>query len=171
MPALADIRDQAVTGVASPQLGEAVIRDIWPSVSANSAAASFARACYKSTIFAPIGWLALAPLYFQKLLAVPFPFGPGISSMALRYRLTNRRLMICKGMRPEPTQEVPLNQIHDVAIEKDANSEFFYSGTLLIKDATGRNLMTLPGVREPESAQQHIMQAAGAWGPMLEGKR
>jgi hypothetical protein len=167
MPALVEIREQAITGVSPPQLGEAVIRDIWPSVAANSAAAAFARACYKSTIFAPIGWLALAPLYFKKLLAVPFPFGPGISSMAERYRLTNRRLMICKGMRPVPTQEIPLNQIHDVVIEKDANSEFFYSGTLIIRDANGRTLMTLPGVREPESAQQHILQAVSAWGPML----
>ena len=87
--------------------------------------------------------------------------------MAERYRLTNRRLMICKGMRPVPTQEIPLNQIHDVVIEKDANSEFFYSGTLIIRDANGRTLMTLPGVREPESAQQHILQAVSAWGPML----
>lgn len=168
MPVLTDIRDQAVTGVAPPKTSEAVIRDIWPSVAANSAAGNFARACYRSIIFAPIGWLALAPLYFKKLLAVPPPFGPGISSMAVRYRLTNRRLMICKGMRPEPTQEVALDQIHDVTLSTDGNSQFFETGTLEIRDAAGKTLMTLPGVREPESARQHIMQAAQSWGPLLK---
>src|SRR5436190_18360692 len=110
MPALADLRDQAVTGVVPPQINEAIIRDVWPSVSANAAAANFARACYRSVVFAPIGWLALAPLYFKKLLAAL----PGLSSLAVRYRLTNRRLMICKGMLPRPTQEVPLDKLKDV---------------------------------------------------------
>lgn len=164
MPVLTDIRDQAVTGVAPPTSSEAVIRDIWPSVAANSAAGNFARACYRSIIFAPIGWLALAPLYFKKMLAVV----PGFSGAAVRYRLTNRRLMICKGMRPEPTQEVSLDQIHDVTISKDGNSQFFETGTLEVKDSSGRTLMALPGVREPESAQQHILQAAQSWGPLLK---
>lgn len=167
MPVMTDIRDQVVTGVAPPKVSEAVIRDIWPSVAANGAAGNFARACYKSIIFAPIGWLALAPLYFKKFLAVPFPFGPGISSMAQRYRLTNRRLMICKGMRPVPTSEVSLDQIHDVMILKDGNSNFFETGTLEIRDAGGRTIMTLRGVREPESARFHILQAAQSWGPLL----
>jgi hypothetical protein len=165
---MSDSRDQAITGVAPPTVTEAMIRDIWPSVAANNAAGNFARACYRSIIFAPIGWLALAPLYFKKLLAVPFPFGPGISSMAVRYRLTNRRLMICKGMRPETTQEVALDQIHDVILKKDGNSEFFETGTLEIRDAVGRAVMTLPGVREPDSARFHILQAAQSWGPLLK---
>ena len=65
---------------------------------ANAAAANFARACYRTIVFAPLGWLALAPLYFKKLLAV----GP-LAGLAVRYRLTNRRLGICKG----PNVELP----------------------------------------------------------------
>lgn len=163
MAALVDIRDQAVTGIASPQSGEAIIRDVWPSVAANPAAASFARACYRSIIFAPIGWMALAPLYFKKTLA----WLPGFSALASRYRLTNRRLMICKGMTAVPVQEVPLDRIKDVVIERDANSEFFLSGTLVVRDGAGHALITLPGVPEPESIRQHILQAAESWGPLL----
>jgi hypothetical protein len=164
MPALADSRDQGLTGNVPSRIDEAIIRDVWPSVSANAAAANFARACYRSVVFAPIGWLALAPIYFKKLLAAL----PGLSSLAVRYRLTNRRLMICTGMRPHPTQEVALDQIKDVAVITDANSEFFYSGTLEIRDAAGRTLMTLPGVREPDGLRQHILQTAAAWGPLLK---
>ena len=93
---------------------------------------------------------------------------PGLSFLAVRYRLTNRRLMICQGMRPKPKQEVPLNQIKDVVVITDANSDFFFSGTLEVRDAAGHTLMTLPGVREPEGMRQHILQTAAAWGPLLK---
>ena len=65
MPAMADLRDQAVTGMSPPQVNEAIIRDVWPSVAAYPRAAKFARAAYRSMIFAPLGWLALAPIYFK----------------------------------------------------------------------------------------------------------
>ncbi len=162
MPALAEIHTQAVTGVAPPQLSEAVIRDVWPSIASHPAAASFGRACNRSIIFAPIGWLALAPLYFRKLLAVI----PLFSGFAVRYRLTNRRLMICKGFRCEPVNQVSLRAIKDVRVVTDANSDFYRSGTLEVLGDDGRVLLTLPGVREPESMRQHILQAAAAWGPM-----
>jgi hypothetical protein len=163
MPAMADSRDQAVTGLAAPYVNEAMIRDIWPSIAANAAAAKFARSCYRSMFLAPVAWMALAPLYFKKTLAAL----PGLSFLAVRYRLTNRRLMICKGMQPVPTQEVPLDQIKDVVVHTDADSEFFFAGTLEVKDGTGKTVMTLPGVREPESVRHHILQAAEAWGPRL----
>lgn len=162
MPAMADIRDQAVTGLSAPSVNEAIIRDIWPSVAANSAAASFARACYKTTIFAPVGWLALAPLKFQKLLAIL----PGLSGLATRYRLTNRRLCICKGLKPKVDREVSVDKIRDVRIVRDANSEFFLAGTLEILGDNGQVLITLPGVPEPESLQRSIVQTAAAWGPL-----
>ena len=47
MPAMADLRDQAVTGMSPPQVNEAIIRDVWPSVAAYPAAANFARAAYR----------------------------------------------------------------------------------------------------------------------------
>src|SRR5207248_1604919 len=93
MPALADVRDQAVTGVTPPQTNEAIIREVWQSVTAHTGPASLARACYRSTVLAPLGWLVLAPFFLMKFLAL----APGLSGLATRYRLTNRRLMVCKG--------------------------------------------------------------------------
>jgi hypothetical protein len=164
MPALAAQRDQAVTGVTPPKLGEAIIRDVWPSVAAHPGPAGLARACYRSIVLAPVGWLVLAPFYFQKLLAVV----PGLSGLATRYRLTNRRLMVCKGLKPVPENEVPLDRIRDVKLVTDANSEFFVAGTLEVIDDAGQTALTLPGVPEPESIRQAILQAAAAWGPVLK---
>jgi hypothetical protein len=163
MPILADPHEQAVTGVTAPQVGETTIRTVWPSVAAHPGPAALARACYRTMILAPIGWLALAPFYFQKLLAVM----PGLHGLATRYRLTNRRLMICKGMKPVPDKEVPLDRIKDVKLVTDANSEFFLAGTLEVIDANGQTVLSLPGVPEPESVRHAILQAAAAWGPVL----
>jgi hypothetical protein len=165
MPALADPHDQAVTGVLPPQVGEATIRDVWPSVAAHPGPAGLARACYRTIILAPIGWLVLAPFYFKKLLGAL----PGLSRLAIRYRLTNRRLMICKGFAPEPVQELPLDRIKDVKLLTDANSDFFVAGRLEVIDTYGRTAMSLPGVPEAESVRYAILQAAAAWGPVLHG--
>ncbi|MFO0809766.1 MAG: PH domain-containing protein [Gemmataceae bacterium] len=158
MPGLTDVNDQAVTGVTPPQIGEAIIRDVWPSISATPAAGNFARFCYKTIVLAPIAWLALAPLYFKKLLGV----GP-LAGLAERYRLTNRRLMVCKGLMPVPEKEIALNRIKDVKLITDDNSEFFVSGTLEVIDTDDKTAMTLAGVPEPESVRQSILQAVFAW--------
>src|SRR4051794_39302631 len=107
MPTLADVRDQAVTGVTAPQTGEAIIRDVWQSVTAHPGPASLARTCYRSIILAPVGWLALGMPFLMRLLA------------PTRYRLTNRRLMVCKGYRAVPQREVSLDQIKDVKLVTD----------------------------------------------------
>ena len=164
MPTTVDAHSQAMSEVASPQLREAIIRDVWPSVAAHAGPAGLARATYKTIILAPLGWLILAPFYFAKLLAIL----PGLSGLATRYRLTNRRLMVCKGLRPVADKEVPLDRIKDVKLVTDANSEFFVAGMLEVLDANGQVLLSLPGVPEPESVRQAILQAAAAWGPVLK---
>src|SRR3954471_24388325 len=98
MATTVDSHPQAMTEVASPQLREAIIRDVWPSVAAHPGPAGLARACYRTIVLAPVGWVVLAPVYFKKLLAVL----PGMSGLATRSRLTIRRLMVCKGLRPVP---------------------------------------------------------------------
>jgi hypothetical protein len=164
---MAALADQPVTGVTPPQLGEAIIRDVWPSVAAHAGPAGLARACYRTIVLAPVGWFVLAPFYFAKLLAIL----PGLSGLATRYRLTNRRLMICKGLKPVPDKEVPLDRIKDVKLVTDANSEFFVAGRLDILDANGQTVLSMPGVREPESVRHAILQAAAAWGPVLKSQK
>jgi hypothetical protein len=164
MPTSVDSQAQAMTEVASPHLREAIIRDVWPSVAAHPGPAGLARATYRTIVLAPLGWLVLAPIYFAKLLAIV----PGLSGLATRYRLTNRRLMICKGLKPVPDKEVSLDRIKDVKLVTDANSEFFVAGTLEVLGENGQTLLSLPGVPEPESVRHAILQAVTAWGPVLQ---
>jgi hypothetical protein len=145
---------QPITGVMPPQSGEAMIREVWPSVAAYPTVARLGRSLIRSWLGAPIGWLLMAPFYFLKIL----PF------LATRYTLTNRRLMIRRGLKPEPIQDVGLAEIDDVRINSDDNSDFFRASNLAII-SQGKTVLTLAGVPEPESLRHSIIEACQAWGP------
>ena len=66
---------------------------------------------------------------------------------------------------------MPLERIKDVKLITDANSEFFVAGTLEVIDDAGVAVLSLPGVPEPESVRQSILQAAAAWGPVLKAAK
>jgi hypothetical protein len=155
MASMTDRRKQAVTGLTPPQLDEAKIRDAWPSVAAYPRLAALGRFLMRRTIIlAPLAWLILALPYFLKVV-------PGL---ARRYTLTNRRLMLQRGMRPQPAEQVPLDQIEAIHVREDANSAFFRAATLEIVSG-GQVIMRLPGVPNPEAFRHAILNACQAWAP------
>jgi hypothetical protein len=149
-----DVRQQIVTGLTPPQVGEALIREVWPSVAAWPTVAGLGRVLTRTIIAAPLAWLLMGGFYFLKIL----PF------VAKRYTLTNRRLMIRRGLRPQPSHEVSLTEIDDVHIRRDANSEFFRAGDLEII-SQGKIILVLVGVPEPDSFRNSIINAYKAWVP------
>ena len=156
MASMTDARKQVVTGLIPPQVDEAVIRIVWPSVAAFPRVAATGRILMRSIIGAPLGWLLLAPFYFLKVLPLP--------GLKRRYVLTNRRLMRQAGPRQRPAQEVALADIDDVRLSTDANTAFYRAAKLEIvsKDQVA---MSLPGVPNPESFRQAILNACKAWVP------
>jgi hypothetical protein len=168
MGTMTDGRNQVITGVVPPETNEAMIRELFPSVAASPAlaglgkkisevAAKLARTVVLlpvALVVAPVGWIIMAPAYFGKV--APF--------LARRYTLTNRRLMIRRGLKPRPKKEVALADIDDVRIQKDSNSEFFMAGTLEII-SKGQVVLTLPGVPGPEAFRRSIIDACKAWVP------
>jgi hypothetical protein len=149
-----ETRQQAVTGLTPPDSAEAKIRETWPSVARASGIASLGKILTRTIILAPIAWLIMSAAYFGKLL----PF------FMTRYTLTNRRLMIRKGWKGTPSQEIPLAQIDEVRLVTDANSDFFRAANLEIV-SQGRVAMTLAGVPDPESIRHAILNACNAWVP------
>jgi hypothetical protein len=146
---------QAVTGVMPPQLGEALIREAWPTVlEASGGVARLAHTLLKTVVLAPLGWLLLLPLFGKRLL-------PGLSK---RYTLTNRRLMVQRGLRPTPAQEVALADIDEVRLVPDSFDRFYLSGTLEVL-SKGQVALTLPGVPEPEGFRHAVVNAVKAWVP------
>jgi len=151
---MAELRVQAVAGVVPPDVAEAKIRETWPSVASAPAIAGLGQALTRTIILAPLAWLLMSGVYFGKLL----PF------IACRYTLTNRRLMIRRGWKGDPSHEVLLAKIDDVRIVYDAHSDFFRAGTLEIIEG-GKVVMTLPGTPSPEGFRIAILNARNAWVP------
>jgi hypothetical protein len=145
---------QIFAGLTPPQVEEALIRQVWPSVAASPGLASLGSAFMNSRILAPLGWLLLAPLYFIKVL-------PGLGR---RYAVTNRRVMVQRGVSRKPAQQVALADIDEVRIVTNSNSKFYRTGTLEII-SKGAVVLTLPGVPNPESFRHAILNASKAWVP------
>ena len=154
-PAVKVAPRQAITGVTPPQRAEAMIREVRPSVAAHPALSGPAQMLIKSVLLAPVGWLLLAPLF-------PLKFHPFICK---RYTLTNRRLMIRRGLaRPRPVQEVALSAIDDVRVVPHSRNDFYHSGTLEIL-SEGKTVMHLVGVPQPDAFRHTILNAVRAWAP------
>lgn len=145
---------QAITGVTAPTTGESIIRVAWPSLAAYPAVATLGRKFILSWVLAPLGWGLMLPFYFLKVL-------PGLGT---RYKVTNRRVMIQRGMRPAMSQEVLLEAIDEVRFVRDANSDFFRAATLEIVSG-GQVKMTMPGVPEAEAFRHAILNACMAFVP------
>lgn len=149
-----DVRQQAISGVVPPEQAEARVRERYPSVAAFPAIASIGQRLNNTLILAPLGWLLMAAPFFLKV--APF--------FMRRYTLTNRRLMLRKGWKGVPVQEVPLADIDEVRLTRDDNTDFFRAATLeVVKN--GSVALTLPGVPDPEAFRQTILQTRNAWAP------
>jgi hypothetical protein len=145
---------QAVAGLTPPQLGEAMIREAWPSVLGVSAGiAGLSAKLIRSVFLAPLGWMLNGLLFGKKFAPV----------LCRRYTLTNRRLMVRSGWKPAPVQEVVLKDIDEVRLVADTYDAFYRSGDLEVLSA-GKVVLRLAGVPEPDSFRHAVVNAVKAWG-------
>jgi hypothetical protein len=145
---------QAIAGLMPPQLGEALIREVWPTVlNVSSGVAGLSGKLMRSAVFAPLGWMLNSLLFIRKF--APF--------LCQRYTVTNRRLMVQRGWKPAPTHEVALKDIDDVQLIGDSYDAFYRSGDLSVLFG-GKEVLRLMAVPEPESFRQGILNAVKSWG-------
>jgi hypothetical protein len=129
------------------------IREIWPSVKRVPPVANLGKLLNNTIVLAPLGWLVMAGVYFSKVL----PF------VAVRYRLTDKRIMILRGWKGSISQQVPLVEIDDVQLDPASIDQFFRSADLKVMH--GGNVMTLVAVPDAESFRHMILDARNAWAP------
>ena len=158
MLSMIDMSQQAVTGLVPPQVGEALIREVFPSVTANPGVAAVGEKLARTIVLAPVAWPSLGFFYFKKIAPV----------FAKRYTLTNKRLMIRRGLKPKPTRQIDLADIEDVRLQPGSYSHFYRSGTLEIV-SRGQVAMRLRGVPEAEGFRRTIINACLAFVRKDEG--
>jgi hypothetical protein len=167
---------QAIAGVAPPELGEVTIMTVWPSIAAMRLGRVIGRACGVAWPPPPFNVgkllaLAMIPLaltlYFFRY-AVPlvtsmltlgmFP----VNSTCLRYRLTNRRLVIQKGLLPVDDRAVALDQFDAIDVLVLPGQEWYPAGELVFRQGPVE-VFRLSGVSRPEAFRQVCLKAHQAY--------
>ena len=86
-------------------------------------------------------------LYFYKL-------APGLG---LRYMLTNRRVVVLRGIKNAEKNSVALDNFDDIKIEVQPGQEWFKAGDLIFQNGD-REVFRLAGVSRPEAFRSQCLK-------------
>lgn len=151
----------AISGVVPPAVAECTIMSVWPSVASTQLGRWLGR------LYAiPAG---LGPVSVGRLaLLATIPFGLGLYlSLRLpwairRYRLTNRRVTIERGVNPTVEQYVDLGRFDAIDVVRRPGQEWYAAGDLVFRRGQVETLR-LPGVSRPESFRRTCLEARQAY--------
>jgi hypothetical protein len=167
---------QAIAGVSPPELGEVTVMTVWPSIAAMPLGRWIGRACGVAWPPPPFNIgkllaLTLIPvalgLYFYRfavpLLTSLMTFGMfPVNSTCLRYRLTNRRLVVQKGLLPIDDRAVSLDGFDTIEVLVLPGQEWYPAGELIFRKGPVE-VFRLSGVSRPEAFRQVCLKAHTAY--------
>jgi hypothetical protein len=155
---------QAIAGVSPASTDEATVTTQWPSISALPAGQFLGR-LYSvrwpdfyffrlGNLFALCSIVTLVPtaLYFYKLLP----------RQGTRYRLTNRRVLTCRGLSAQEESAVNLDGFDSIDVEVLPGQQWFHAGELVFRNED-TEVYRLPGVARPEAFRQTILKTRMAY--------
>ena len=168
---------QAITGVAPPDLGEVTNMVVWPSVAKFGFAQTLGRLFRIRIGIANVltvgNMIALASIpaglvmYFLKInpgfgippLASWMPKALWIwNPLCLRYRLTNRRVVIEQGFSGKDMVELPLDRFDSIEVVVQPGQAWYKAGDLIFSDG-GVEKFRLLGVQRPETFRQTCLKS------------
>ncbi|HEY1602493.1 MAG TPA: PH domain-containing protein [Pirellulales bacterium] len=144
---------QAIAGVAPPTSSEVTVMTVWPSIAVTGLGRFLGRR-YESRLGIGNIW-TVGNVW--KIASIPVALGlffmllaPGFNR---RYRLTNRRLIIEKGIVPAPESSVLLDDFDAIDIEFLPGQEWFPCGEMIFRKGKIETFR-LSAVPRPESFRQ-----------------
>ncbi len=150
---------QPISGITPSLVAERLIMEVWPSISAYAAGRLVGQLFSIPGRIGPVRiTLFIGLVIFWLPLAVYF--WPG--RLGTRYSLTNKRLMIRKGLMGRPSHEVPLEEIEHVRARVRPGQGYFLAADLEVIDRDGQVRLVLPGVSQAESFRRAILKARDA---------
>jgi hypothetical protein len=134
-------------GVAPPELGEVTAMTVWPSIGSLALGRVIGRLCASRTGFGifTLGnfWaLATIPLSLTLYCWLRMPY------LCHRYTLTNRRIMICKGLAPRDEKWLELDEFNSCEVEVLPGQAWLRSGDVVFSHGEIESLR-LSGVPRP----------------------
>ena len=147
-----------IAGVTPSELAEVTCKVVWPTIGAMRAGRLVGRLAAVR-----LGWGEFFTL--GKLLAVAtIPLSVAVFGWQLmprvcrRYALSNRRIIIRKGLMPVDERWIGLDEFDTVDVEVLPGQQWLHAGELVFKHA-GNEVLRLSGVPRPE-VFQHVCQTA-----------
>lgn len=150
---------QAITGVTPPELAEVTIATAWPSIAATALGRWLGRRFENQTVIGPLHltigrvWVLMAIplallLYFANLL----PF------RCRRYRLTNRRVIIQKGLAASDERWTSLDDFDEIQILVQSGQGWYRCGDMAFIKGKVESLR-LFAVPHPEAFRATCLKA------------
>lgn len=141
--------NQPIAGVAPADVREVTVMTVFPTMGATSAGRLIGRLC---GIRAGSGFFTLGKLFALALIPAAlglffFRLLPGVMR---RYRLTNRRVVVQKGLQAVDERWVDFDRFDEIDIEVQSGQEWFAAGDLIFRRGQIETFR-LQGVSRPES--------------------
>lgn len=146
---------QSIAGVSPPSVAETTVMTVWPSVASTGLGRSLGRLFRIRDGFGPftVGRLALLaciPLGLGLYLSLRLPWA------IQRYRLTNRRVIVERGVIPRIQQFVDFDQFDSVDVVVEPGQEWYASGDLVFRRGQVETFR-LRGVSRPEAFRRTVV--------------
>jgi hypothetical protein len=147
---------QTIAGVSPPSVAETTVMTVYPSVAATGLGRWLGRLFRIRDGLGPlsIGRLALLacmPIGLLLYLSLRLPWA------IQRYRLTNRRVLVERGVNATVQQFVEFDQFDSVEVVVDPGQEWYAAGDLVFRKGQVQTFR-LPGVSRPEVFRRTILE-------------
>lgn len=151
-----NLSQQPISGVVPPATAEATVMTVWPSVASTGLGRSLGRLYRIREGVGPISvgrlaLLATIPLGLMLYFSLRMPWA------IRRYRLTNRRVLIERGINPVVEQYVDLDRFDAIDLAVSPGQEWYAAGDLVFRRGPIETLR-LAGVSRPESFRQTCLK-------------
>ncbi len=153
---------QAIAGVTTPDVREATVMTVWPSVAAMSLAGIPLGLVLGRLYSITAGFYIFTVGNFLCLLSIPIALvlyfkriGPFV---ATRYRVTNRRIVVERGMSSKEERSLALDQFDSIEVVIRPGQEWYHAGDLVFRQGNIEKFQ-LEGVSRPEGFRQVCLKA------------
>lgn len=161
-------RQQTIAGVVPPDTAEATVMTVWPSVASTGLGRTLGRIYRIRDGVGPISigrlaLLATIPVGLALYLSMRLPWA------IRRYRLTNRRVAIERGVGGEVVQFVDLDRFDAIDVVVEPGQEWYAAGDLVFRRGQVETLR-LPGVSRPESFRRTCLEVRQSYVSVAEAQ-
>jgi len=161
---------QPIAGVSSPEADETTVMILWPSIAMYPTGQWLGRVL---SIRWPDLYIFRAGNLFA-LLLIPLALYLYLCRIApksgTRYRLSNQRLIVERGLQGEPQSWIGLADFDSVEIQVKPGQEWFPAGDLVFAKES-REVFRLQGVSRPEPLRQTCLEVQQARQSVAEVRR